>query len=297
MAKPPWMKSIVSLSLTEYYCASLAPGSAALVRVRRGWRPKLVQKTLASGSVATASVGTASIGAQGQPWLAELGLLEGLLEEVRYKLPITIIISNYYVRYRLIPAPPLSMPTAEVQALMQHCFRETYGNAVDDWIIRANPLPGRGDVVACAVDRALIDGLGTLLRKSGLKLESVQPYFMAGFNAACQRINGSSSCFVQVELGRIMIGTMRDNTWLGLRAVAADGRWSEELPAHIGREILLAGWENESPAVFLDAPQAVQTFTLDGVHHLNMSRVPQRRVDGYSPLDDAPYAMALRGVR
>jgi len=292
LAKPRWMKLIVSLSLTDYYCASLAPGNAALVRIRRGWRPKLVQKSLASSSV-----GMALMDSQHQPWLTELGLLKGLLEEVKHKRPITVVISNHYMRYRLVPPPPLSMPKTEVQALIQHCFRETYGNVADDWIIRANPLPGRGDQVACAVDKALIEGLGVILRKPGLKLESVKPHFMAGFNTICRRINSSSSCFVQAESGRVMIGIVRDNAWLGLRAVAVNGNLGEELPTHIDREVLLAGEGNENPAIILDVPQTVQTPTLDGLRQLNISRVPQPRLDGYSPLDDVSYAMALRGVQ
>ena len=147
------MKSIVLPSLTEYYCASLAPGHVALVRVRRGWRPKLVQKIMASGSIGTGSVGAATNATNGQPWETELGLLGDLLEKAGRKLPINVVISNCYMRYRLVPAPTLFMQKTEVQALIEHCFRETYGDVVGDWIIRANPYPGRGDVVACAIDR------------------------------------------------------------------------------------------------------------------------------------------------
>jgi len=277
----------VSLSLTDYYCASIAPGSAALLRMRRGWRPAVAHKSVASAAVQSTAA----------PWQAELGLLEGLLREARRGLPLNIVISNHYLRYRLLPAPPLSMPEAGVQALLLHCFRETYGDAADGWYIRANPMPERGDVVACAVDRALIEGLKAAAAKAGLKLASAQPYLMNGFNAACRSMAGAPACFVQAEPGRIMLGTMQDNNWLGLRAIAATSRWQEELPAHIEREILLAGWENASPAVFLHAPDAGYKFTAQDTQRWQLKRVATRPVDGYSTQDDMACAMALSGVR
>lgn len=277
----------MSLSLTDYYCASIAPGSAALLRMRRGWRPAVMQKNLAR-------VGAKSAGS---PWMDELGLLEGLLGEARRGLPLCITLSNHYLRYRLAPAPPLSMPAAEVQALLRHCFRETYGDAADGWHIRANPMPDHGDMVACAVDGALMEGLKAAAGKSGVKLVSVQPYFMAGFNATCRSIGGAAACFVQAEPGRIMLGAMRDNSWLGLRAIAATPQWEEELQVHIGREILLAGLENTSPAVFLHAPEAAQSNIPGDMRHWKISRVLTRPVAGYLPQQDVPYAMALSGVR
>lgn len=280
----------MSLSLTNYYCASIAPGSAALLLMRRawrGWRTAVVQKSLVRTE---AKAGASS-------WRAELGLLEGLLSEARRGLPLSITLSNHYMRYRLVPAPPLSMHGKDVQALMQHCFRETYGDAVDGWQIHANPMPDRGDVVACAVDKALMEGLQAATGKSGLKLVSAQPYFMNGFNAARKNIGGTAACFVQVEPGRIMLGTMRDKNWLGLRAVTATPQWEEELPAHIEREILLAGWEDASPAVFLHAPEAAQSVEQKNTQRWKMNGVFTQPVVGYSLQHDAAYAMALSGVR
>ena len=286
MAKLRWKKLIVSLSLTDYYCASIAPGSAALLLMRRGWRPVILEKSCASGVTKAGS----------PPWLAELGLLEGLLSEVRRGLPLNIIISNHYMRYCLIPAPPLSMPGADVLALMQHCFRGIYGDVVDDWQIRANPLPGGGDVVACAVDRALMEGLKAAAGKAGLRLVSAQPYFMNGYNATCRRIDNAAACFVQVESGRIILGVIRDKNWLGLRAVTASSEWQDELPAHIDREILLAGWEDANPTVFLHVPEAAQSIKLGDTRSWKMIRTVTRPIAGYSPQHDVSYAMALSGV-
>lgn len=286
MVKPHWKKLIVSLSLTDYYCASIAPGSAALLLMRRGWRPVILKKSCARSEAKTG----------GSPWLVELGLLEGLLSEARRDLPLHIIISNHYMRYRLIPAPPLSMSSADVLALMQHCFREVYGDVINDWQIRANPLPDGGDVVACAVDRALMVGLKAAAGKAGLRLVSAQPYFMNGYNSTCRLIDSAAACFVQVESGRMIVGIMRNKNWLGLRAVIASPQWQEDLPTHIEREILLAGLEVTSPKVFLHAPEAEQLITHENAFPWKLIRAFTRPIAGYSPLHDVSYAMALSGV-
>jgi hypothetical protein len=277
----------VSLSLTDYYCASIAPGSAALLRMRRGWRPAVVQKSHAIGATRSAD----------SPWLAELGLLESLLGEAQRRLPLNIVISNHYMRYRLVPEPPLAMPEEGVQALVQHCFRETYGDIVNDWQISANPMPGGGDMVACAADRALIEGLKSAADKSGLRLASVQPYFMSGFNADCRRIDGETACFVQAEPGRIMLGTVCNKDWLGIRAVAATCRWKEELSAHIEREILLAGWEDACPTIFLHALESAQEIKPKEKNRWKLEHVSKQQIEGYSPQQDFPYAMALSAVQ
>ncbi|TXT23789.1 MAG: hypothetical protein FD134_1919 [Gallionellaceae bacterium] len=275
----------MSPSLTEYYCASIAPGRVALLRVRRGWRPAIVGKSLAVGAAKPADFS----------WQAELGLLAGLLGEARRGLALCVTLSNHYLRYSLVPAHPWSMPVAGAQEMVRHCFREVYGEAADGWQICANPLPDHGDAVACAVDMALVEGLKAAAEKSGLRLASLQPYFMTGFNAARRSIGGAAACFAQVEPGRIVLGTMRDQSWVGLRAVAATPRWNEELAEHIGREILLAGWEDTRPAVFLYAPEA--GLTPGELPGWEPSHILPRNMDGYSPQQDVPYAMALSGVR
>lgn len=275
------------LSLTDHYLAGIAPGSVTLQRMRRGWRPSVVHKSHASSETRSGDA----------PWLAELGLLDGLLSKAQRGLPLSITLSNHYVRYRLVPAPPLSMPLADVQALLRHCFRDTYGDIADAWQIRANPLPDSGDVVACAVDRALLDGLKAMAEKYGLRLVSAEPCLMSGFNVVCRRIGGQAACFVQSEPGRIMLGMLRDKKWLGLRALAATPQWKAELPAHIEREILLAGWENINPGIFLHTPDTVQVLTLQELQRWKPDPVLSRRSEVYSLRQDAPVTMALSEVQ
>jgi hypothetical protein len=147
------------------------------------------------------------------------------------------------------------------------------------------------------VDRALLEGLKAVADKTGTRLASVQPYFMSGFNAARRSIGAEASCFVQVEPGRIMLSALRDKNWLGLHAVAATPDWKEEFSAHIEREILLAGWDNPNPTVFLYAPETAQSLPLAESRRWKLNRVFPKPVAGYSPLQDASYAMALSGVQ
>jgi hypothetical protein len=274
-------------SLTEYYSASLAPGSATLLHMRRGWKPAVMQKSCASCEVNISD----------PPGLAELELLAGLLREARRGLPLGVTLSNHYLRYRLIPPPPLAMPSAGVQALIQHCFRSTYGDVVDNWLIYLDPMPSQGDRLACAVDKTLLEGLKAVAEKAGLRLVSAQPYLMSGFNFACRHIDSTPACFVQVEAGRIMLATLHNKNWLGLRAVAASPQWEEELSAHIEREILFAGWENINPTIFLHAPETLRVVASKQMQRWQLKHVSLQPIVGYIAQLDAPYSLALSGVR
>lgn len=272
--------------LTDIYCASLAPGQAVLLRVRRGLRPTLVEKRHANCDRVPGA----------QPWQAELQLLAALLDQSKHRLPLTVVLSNHLVRYRLVPAAPPLMAAKEAMALVKYSFREVYGDIADQWVTRVNPLSAGDAAVACAVDAALLEGLQAVCRQRGLKLRSVLPYLMAGFNPAKRQIRRAATCFVQVESGRCVIGLVQNGTWHALNAAVVPSQWTEELPSLIRREMLLAGWDSERPQIVLCAHEARPISRLPGEDGWPLRHVTPRKMAGYVPLNDMPFAMALSGA-
>ena len=225
----------MSLLSPDFYLASLSPGRAVLLKVRRGLRPALVEKQQLNV--------TPDAGAQ--RWRAELSALESLMVNAQKGLGLKVVISNHFVRFRIAPALPAMMKPAEAQGLLQHFFHEVYGDVVNEWEVRASVLPDGDTVPACAIDKSLLAGLRESSEKYGLRLRSVQPFYMAGYNAVYSRLGRGRSCFVQVETGRIQMAMLESGRWLSLNSVSAMPQWSEELPAMIEREALLAGWGQE----------------------------------------------------
>jgi hypothetical protein len=286
----------VSLSLLDKYVASLALESVSLVRLRAGFRlgfrPGVVEKLHAEFLTPT----------DGKPWSLALEELEKLLMKSQAGfsgrgLPITIVLSNQFVRYKIIPAMPPLTTADKILAVASHYFRETYGDIVDDWSIRVNPLPDGDTVIASAVDSSLLAALETMMLEHACKLKSIQPYLMSGFNSICSQIKTLPSCYVQVEAGRLNIALIRGGAWYSVTGSSAGQDWPEQLSSLIDREMLLAGWQHEQPTIYLAAPNSAQ----DEHAHASFAmlsawktvQVPQRALVGYSADSDQQYSMAL----
>lgn len=275
----------MSLLSTERCVASLAPGHVATLRTRAGWRPALLAKRHATAEKNLT-----------QPWQSELQLFEDQLQETKPGTPLTVVLSNQYVRYRIVPATPPMMPPAAAQGLVTHCMREVYGEEIAHWDIRTNPLP-YGDVsIGCAVDTALIAGIREIAERQGLRLQSIQPYFMAGFNQVRRSIKKTSSCFAQVENGRLVIATYLGGTWQTLNTIAISQHWNQELLPSIRRELLVSGFEGDSLQLFLSVSQATPAELKLANSAWEITPVAIKSIQGLSPLDAVPYAMALSGV-
>lgn len=269
----------------EHIYASLAPGNAALLCVRAGWRRSVAARHAAQVAALP-----------DQPWQAELEALASLLAEHSRKKSCAVVLSNHYVRYQPLPAVDAAMSEDEIHALARHCFVETYGEAARDWTIRISgwrtmPL----SLVACAVDASLLAGLQEVCTKAGARLTSVQPYLAAGFKLTDKRIRSRRACFVQKEHGRLVMAMLEAGAWRGVRSLAIGDGWMEELDACMKRETLLAGWSNEPIAAFLHLPEPAAQVQMN-IGEQGWQRLTAPALDGFSPARDAAFALAASGV-
>lgn len=274
-------------SLFDQYVASLALDSVSLVRLKSGFKTKLVEKLHMECAVSS----------HAQPWLSAVAELEKLLMKAQRGLPITIVLSNQFVRYNIIPAMPPLTASDKIITVATHCFRETYGDIVDDWLIRVNPLPDGDTLIASAVDAALVLALETLSKKYACKLKSIQPYLMSGFNSIRRQVNTHPSCYVQVEAGRIYIALTRDGTWQSIAGCGVAADWSQSLASLITREMLLAGWKDVQPTVYFSGLCNPKDLQIAELFIKNVSwktvQASNKAIAGYSAKNDQFYAMAM----
>jgi len=192
-------------------------------------------------------------------WQSALTSVESQCARLEPASSIEFIVSNHLARYIVIPAMPAFTPADQRLAIAVECFRATYGDSVDDWNIRINPLPHAESIIACAVDSALIAGLYAVGEKYKLRVKSLQPHFMSGFNSARQQIRrqqnkATPACFVQMEPDRATIALMRNGGWQAIASGHVTQRWPQEVAAMVGRQMLLANWLGESavqPVIYL----------------------------------------------
>jgi len=277
-------------SFMERYVASLAPETVSLVRLRAGFKLDAIE-TLHAECIAPVNT---------KPWAAAVAELEKLLMKSQRELSLSIVLSNQLVRYRVIPAMPPLTAADKVLTVATHCFRETYGDVVDDWLVRVNPLPDGDTLIASAVDSGLIAALEELSQQYGCRLQSIQPYLMSGFNRIRHQIKATASCYVQLESGRITIALMRDGAWQSIAGCGVGRDWPEQLPALITREMLLVGWQHEQPIIYLSIPDTTQyaaasaTFAASAIW--KTVRVTHTAVAGHAASQHQCYSMALSVV-
>jgi hypothetical protein len=294
--------------------ASLGQDAVALIRLENGMVKRLLDKTLAPMAL------NHQVAHEAQPWASAMLALENLLSNANAQteskpaangLPLTLVLSNQFVRYQIIPATPAFSPADKVMAVATHCFRENFGDSVDNWTIRVSPIPHGDSLLISAIDTELVTTIETLCQKYQCRLNSLQPYLMSGFNSMRRQIGAGVSVLVQVEAGRLTIALMRDGQWQNITATKTLKDWSGDLAALISREMLLFGLEtaglkttglqHAQASIYYSALPSLQDEKIKQIFKQNnpawqVLPANHKAIVGYVPSQDQPYTMALSAV-
>jgi hypothetical protein len=232
---------------------ALFPHQVALRRVERslGLRGLVRRPGAAELLDADAAAGPA-------PWSGALAALEAAAAGCRGAYA-TVILSNHFVRYALVPWSGDLADEQEEAGFARHCFLELYGEAAAAWELRVSPGKAGAARLASGVDAALLAALRESLGRAQVVLYSIQPHLMAAVNACRARLGAASAWFALLEPGHLCLGLLRRGEWLRIRGMRIGAAWAEELPVLLEREALLAGPEGAADEVFLWAPQLEDT--------------------------------------
>jgi hypothetical protein len=221
----------------------LCPDRVLLAGYRRGLRPRLAKKEI----VALESPET-------DPWGAAVSALPRVLARAALRNPeVTVVLSNCFVRYAVLPWNAALKTEAAWLALARHRFASVHGPAAADWAVRLSGASSRGARIAAAVDRALLDALEKRIGESQATFESAQPYLMAAFNRVCGAIGKESRWLVVEEPGRLTLGLILNGSWHAVRSRRADGSRPEALDEILERESAVLGLEQPCTQVALYA--------------------------------------------
>jgi hypothetical protein len=216
-------------------------------------------------------------------WQAAVEALPAVLESAG-PCRATVILSNQFVRYAVLPANPALSREDEWLAYAQHRLQAIHGNAIEGWDLRVCETAPRGARVAAAVDRALLDALDAAVTGAGGTLESVQPYLMSAFNRA--RPAGDGWLVIE-EAGRLTLGLIQDGAWRSIRARRVDGPWRHELAGILEQESAALGLEQPCTEVYLHAETA-----FDAAVHADL-RVHDVALPAGANADERALAMVL----
>lgn len=199
------------------------------------------------------------------PWSGALRVLEAALPEFSdRKSNATVVLSNHFMRYALIPWSDALNDAKEEMAYAQHSFSEMYGRDSSTWDLRISSGRGRMSQMASAVDTRLIGSLRELLGRFGVKLKSIQPHLMLAYNACHTSLRDRSAWLALVEHGNLCLALLQNGQCSWVRTMRIGIRWHEELPLLLEREAFNANIETGINDVLLWAPEHEEASSIPG---------------------------------
>ncbi len=201
----------------ERLLVSLTPDALSWVRLHRAWKPSIYEKRTMQVDPAFGPQrwqgAVAALRAQAESWRADA-------------VDVSIVLSNQFVRYALVPHADSVNGEAEKIALARFHFNKVHGEASQGWDLRLSPAAGKASQLASAIDTALVTALRDCFPAARrARLVSVQPWLMAAFNAARAQIADGGAWLLLVEPERTCAALIGGKSILAVRNVK--GRFQE----------------------------------------------------------------------
>lgn len=264
---------------------ALAPDRVAAVLLTRGRKP-VVEKMLAWACKPGPS--------DTHPWQAAIRALSGGVAELQAKgADATIVLSNHFVRYALLPWSDQVTGAEERQAMARISFDRHFGSAAGGWAVRLSDDAYGRPSLASAIDMSLPEAIVQACHGAGLRPFSIQPYMMSVFNQYRRQLAGPNTCLVVAEPRRIGVLMAGADGWFAVRTLPLRGDLSQELAPLVRREMLLAGLQDAQ--AYLHAPGETQVAApMAGGLPFDLLELPPHA--GFSPRGDFAFSMAMSGV-
>lgn len=213
------------LSWHDRFLLALTPGQVTLLHAAPGLSP--------------AYSGHQTVCEAEQGWQGALEALAAMLPQYQCRhAQARVVLSNRLVRYQLVPWSEQLDSPQEWQAMVQHCFRQAYGEVAEQWLYRWCDNGYGQPVLACAIDSALLQALQQLFDGMGIRLLSLQPFLMAACNHWRRQLAGQDGAFLLAEPGLVGLLCYRRRHWQELLfEVLPDGE-PDALPAVVQRMLL-----------------------------------------------------------
>lgn len=185
-------------------------------------------------------------------WAGAVALLSDALTDKRWRnTRVTLVLSNHFVRYAVIPWEAALTSETEIQLYARHQFNIRYGEQAQRWDIRVSPAAQGQARLASAIDEALMARLREL---TTVHLYSIQPFLMAAFNHWASKLDRLNFWFATAEHDRLALALIRDGQWSSLRNRQLTQSLTLELPELLDQEALLTGQLPGKSPVFIYAP-------------------------------------------
>jgi hypothetical protein len=157
-----------------------------------------------------------------EPWQGAVATLKTL--EWKQRCRVTIVLSNHFVRYAVLPWSDALAGAAEEDAYLRYHFAKIHGERAKTWTLRASEDRRGVPRLASAIDSALLEQLKNAFPKGGqARLESVQPELMEAINRWSGAIPAAGAWLVLAEPERACLALHGRRGWRSVQN--AKGEW------------------------------------------------------------------------
>jgi hypothetical protein len=186
----------------------------------------------------------------------------------------TVIVSNHFARYAIVPWNSELAIESERQAYMQHCFNLAYGESAKAWDLRMSEPNFSRSTMASAINRELLQVLHDVFVEADMKLAAVYPQLMLAINQTLRQLKKQkqslSFWLVSIQSERVCLTLLIDGGWRLVKNVALEIDVSAQVTALIQREIVNCNVNDEVP-VLLYWPEAQSNQSLKLTNHTTIN--------------------------
>lgn len=268
----------------ERLLVSLASAEVSWLRLGAALKPKVLAKRSLRADPAYGP----------EPWQGAVAALRPEAEAWRKDpISVTIVLSNHFVRYAVVPQSAGVSGAEEELALARYYFTKVHGEQSRSWEVRLSDIGSNGPRVACAVDAGLLAALHACFPPDGRpRLVSVQPLLMSAFNFWRGRFPKAGAWLLLVEPERACLALLFGRNWIRVQNTKGHYPDAEAWVNLLDRERWRTNLEHVPDTVLVHAPR------LPGApppRHGAWKLLGLRAAwpEGLSPLEDSVYTAAL----
>ena len=263
---------------------ALAPDSLALVGIRGAFRPRVAERRTTAWDPAFGA----------EPWQGAGAALAQLVAKIGSEnSEVTVVLSNHFVRYTLVPASAALGNAEEEAAFVRYCFSKIHGERSKEWDVRLSRQSAGTARIASAVDSRLIEAIrGAFPAKAKAKLVSVQPYLMSAFNRWRALLKGARAWLLLVEPQRACLAHFEDERCTTVRNTRGSFEGPVQWAELLDRERHQVGAAETPEGVYVHAARGLTGSSAEA-QGWTFSKLALDPVEGLAAAETDPYSMAL----
>ena len=265
---------------------ALEPAAVSWVRLRGAWARQVTAKRSVAVNPALGK----------EPWNGAIAALHHEIGELqRERLRVTVVLSNHFVRYTMVPAANGARADEQL-ALARFQFTKVHGERAASWDVRLTVGPAGTPRLASAVQASLLEALkGCFPRPVRPRLTSVQPYLMSAFNFWRHRMAAEGTWLLLVEPDRACLAMFAGNTWTAVQNVRSSDAAPENWLSLLDREKLRSSLERV-PGTVLTRSSVPAPAGLRASKDWNFVMLDPPALPGAPAAEHERYAIALHAA-